>query len=390
MPSLLSDGPVARELAPDDDAGKAPGAALPDARSRPAPRRLNGLRRRLWLSLAALLALAAGGLVLLLSQGQAPLATLVLYGNVDIREVLPAFNDSGRITRVLVHEGETVRQGELIATLDDTRYAAALSQAQGVMQSAGETLRKLLAGSRPEEIAEAKANMEALRVIFENDETNWRRYESAARTGAGSLADRDNARAALDAAQERYQAARQAYLLAVAGPRAEDIAAARADLLAAQAAVALARREFADTRLYAPANGMIEDRILEPGDMASPGTPVFTVALTSPLWVRAYVPESDLGHVALGMAATVTTDSFPGRVYHGWIGFLSPTAEFTPKTVETPGAQDLPGVPGACLRLRRAGRASARNAGNRACGSPRPAGGAAPSPGCGQDGNAGD
>jgi len=70
--------------------------------------------------------------------------------------------------------------------------------------------------------------------------------------------------------------------------------------------------------------------------MASPSAPVFTIALPSPLWVRAYVPESDLGHVRLGMMATVETDSYPGHVYHGWIGYLSPTAEFTPKTVETP------------------------------------------------------
>ena len=104
---------------------------------------------------------------------------------------------------------------------------------------------------------------------------------------------------------------------------------------AAVAAVALAQRNFDDTKLYAPSDGVIEDRILQPGDMASPASPVFTMAMPSPLWVRAYVPEKNVGHVRLGQAATVATDSYPGRVYHGWIGYLSPTAEFTPKTVET-------------------------------------------------------
>jgi HlyD family secretion protein len=261
---------------------------------------------------------------------------LHLYGNVDIREVAPAFNDSGHITRLLVQEGDRVKAGQLIATLDNTRYAAALAQAEGNMRSQKQVLAKLVAGSRPEEIAEAKATMEALAATYRNDGVNYRRAAALAQTGAGTVRQRDDAKAAFDTAGQQYEAARQAYVLAVKGPRAEDIAAARAAYEADQGAVALAKRELADTRLYAPADGIVEDRILEPGDMAAPTTPVYTIALTSPLWVRAYVAESDLGRIALGMPAKVTTDSFPGRVYHGWIGYIAPTAEFTPKTVETP------------------------------------------------------
>ena len=120
------------------------------------------------------------------------------------------------------------------------------------------------------------------------------------------------------------------------GPRKEDIAAARATLEAVRAPSPWPRRELADTRLYAPADGIVEDRILEPGDMASPSTPVYTIALDQPALGAGLRPEAELGRIRLGMAATVTTDSYPGRVYHGWIGYLSPTAEFTPKTVETP------------------------------------------------------
>ncbi|MFO7986143.1 MAG: efflux RND transporter periplasmic adaptor subunit, partial [Desulfatiglandaceae bacterium] len=103
-----------------------------------------------------------------------------------------------------------------------------------------------------------------------------------------------------------------------------------------QAGLDLARQRLSDTHLYAPAPGIIRDRILEPGDMAFPQVPVFTLALTDPLWVRAYVPEPSLGKIAPGMHAEVTTDSYPGKIYPGWIGFISPTAEFTPKNVETP------------------------------------------------------
>ena len=123
--------------------------------------------------------------------------------------------------------------------------------------------------------------------------------------------------------------------LAVAGSRKEDIAAARATLEANRAALAIARKQLADAALYAPAAGIIQDRILEPGDMASPQHPVYTLALTDPVWVRAYVPGPELGKLHPGMRAEVSTDSYPGKRYRAWIGFISPTAEFTPKAVET-------------------------------------------------------
>jgi HlyD family secretion protein len=319
---------------PQPEAPEASRVAGAPARQASAVRTPARRRLLLLLAVAVMLGIAAALYFRLNRPGAAYI--LQLYGNVDIREVSPAFNDSGHITRLLVQEGDRVKAGQLIATLDDTRYAAALAQAEGNMRSQGQVLAKLLAGSRPEEIAEAKATMDALAATYRNDEINYRRAEALAQTGAGTLRQRDDAKAAFAAARQQYEAARQAYILAVKGPRAEDIAAARAAYQADQGAVALARRELADTKLYAPADGVVEDRILEPGDMASPTTPVYTIALTSPLWVRAYVAESDLGKIALGMPAAVTTDSFPGRVYHGWVGYISPVAEFTPKTVETP------------------------------------------------------
>ncbi len=279
---------------------------------------------------------AAGIGVWLLRQNTPTGRILVLYGNIDIREIQAAFNDNGPITRMLVQEGDRVHRGELLAEIDDRRYQAGLEQAEGQLRNQAQVLARMLEGSRPEEIDQAKATMDALSVTYKNNEANYRRAEFLLQTGAGTTQQRDDTKAAFEAAKQQYEAARQAYILAVKGPRLKDIAAQRAALEAAQGTVALARRELADTRLYAPADGIIEDRILEPGDMASPSTPVFTIALNNPLWVRAYVPEKELGKVALGMRATVTTDSFPGRKYRGWVGYLSPAAEFTPKTVESP------------------------------------------------------
>ena len=318
---------------PEAKAPGAPRTTLEPARGA-APTRKTARKRLLAVLLLAVILGSAGALYFRLNRPGAAYE-LQLYGNVDIREVEPAFNDSGHVTRLFVQEGDRVRPGQLIATLDDTRYAAALAQAEGNMRDQQQVLAKLVAGSRPEEIAEAKATMEALRVTYRNDEVNYRRAAALALTSAGTIRQRDDAKAAFTTARQQYEAARQAYILAVKGPREEDIAAARAAYEADQGAVALAKRELVDTRLYAPSEGIVEDRILEPGDMAAPTTPVYTIALTSPLWVRAYVAESDLGKIALGMRATVTTDSFPDRVYHGWVGYIAPSAEFTPKTVET-------------------------------------------------------
>ncbi len=95
------------------------------------------------------------------------------------------------------------------------------------------------------------------------------------------------------------------------------------------------QHDLKDASLYAPCDGVVQNRILEVGDMASPQNTVYTVALTDPVWVRAYVAEPDLGKVFEGMQAKVITDSFPDKTYEGWVGFISPTAEFTPKPVET-------------------------------------------------------
>jgi HlyD family secretion protein len=146
----------------------------------------------------------------------------------------------------------------------------------------------------------------------------------------------DDARSGLIAARAELKVAEEALALAEQGPRVEDIDEARARLDAQQAQLTLSRELLADADLYAPADGVIRNRLLEVGDMASPQKPVLSMALINPVWVRAYLPESMLGRVAEGTPATVTTDSFPEKQYRGWVGYISPTAEFTPKNVETP------------------------------------------------------
>jgi len=260
---------------------------------------------------------------------------LLLYGNVDIRQIELAFHATGRIQKMFVQEGDTVTEGQLIALIDPSRYKAAVDKSRAQMKARQEILTRLLAGSRPEEIVAAQAKVAAAEAEFNDAEITFRRMEALVKNNSVPQQRLDNAEAAYLSAKARLNEARQNLILAQKGPRAEDIAAARAQLQADEAARALAEQELLDTKLYAPSAGTIQDRILEPGDMAFPQTPVFTLALDNPIWVRAYASETDLGKISPGMRVTVHSDSFPDKSYKGWLGFISPMAEFTPKQIET-------------------------------------------------------
>ncbi len=295
---------------------------------------MKGKLRGTFVLVAVLIGIAAGSYFYFHPDEQSD-RSLKLYGNVDIREIQLAFHGTGRIRVLHVEEGQAVREGALLAELDAARYEQAVNLARAKVSAQEEVLGRLLAGSRPEEIAAARAKVQAAEAAVRDAQQIHRRTRELAQSQYASQQKLDSAQAALKTAMAQLDAEQQALTLAVKGPRQEDIDAARAGLEADRAALALAQTELKDTRLYAPADGIIQNRILEPGDMAFPQTPVYTLALTDPIWVRAYVAEPDLGKIVPGMKAAVITDSFPGKVYEGWVGFISPTAEFTPKHVET-------------------------------------------------------
>ncbi|MHB8247633.1 MAG: efflux RND transporter periplasmic adaptor subunit [Acidithiobacillus sp.] len=287
-------------------------------------------------AVAVILVLAIGaGAAYWFTRAHAPTDVVTIYGNIDIRQVQAAFDDNGRILDLRVQEGDRVHKGQLLAELDPVRFQDAVAKDQGQVAAQEQVLARLLAGSRPEEIAEARAGTAAAQATLSNAEITWQRQQALAEQQYIPKQSLNNAAAALKTARANLDHARQALILAIKGPRKEDIAAARHTLEADRAALSLAQRELADSKLYAPEEGVVQDRILEPGDMANPQTPVFTLALDNPVWVRAYLPEKSLGQIRLGMKAWIESDSFPGQRFPGWVGFISPTAEFTPKTVET-------------------------------------------------------
>lgn len=209
---------------------------------------------------------------------------LVLYGNVDIRESRLAFNGSEHVTEILVDEGDHVQQGQLLARLHTDRLQASL--------------------------ARAKADVVAAQAEAHAAQLSYSRINTLLKDNLASPKDADEAEA-------RSRAA-----------------AAHVD--AAKAVVVEITEQLEDTALYAPFEGVVRERIAEIGDFVTPQTPVITLASLNPVWVRTYLPETELGRVKPGAIARISTDSYPGKVYEGWVGSVSPTAEFTPKNIETP------------------------------------------------------
>ena len=285
-----------------------------------------------------LVVLAVAGIAWWLTHRHAASADIVLYGNVDLREVDLAFNDSQRVASVLVHEGDYVHKGDVLARLDTSRLQPQLAQAEAQAAAQRAAVDRLHHGSRPQEIAQARANLVLAEADARQARDNYRRLEAVSDSSAGRAVSRqevDDAKAQADVSDAKVAVSRKALQLALIGPRQEDIAQAEALLDSEEAQVALLKQELADTELRAPLDAVVRSRIAEPGDMASPQKTALTLAITDPKWVRAYVSETDLGRVRPGMPATVAVDSFPGKRFEGWVGFISPEAEFTPKTVQT-------------------------------------------------------
>jgi HlyD family secretion protein len=260
---------------------------------------------------------------------------LKLYGNVDIREVELSFRVPGRLAEVRVDEGDPVKAGDVLAVLDAQRYRDVLAKAVGDRDVAAANMAKFHAGSRLEEVAQARAAVAQVEAQVENAVRVARRREELLKSGAISAQERDDAVASRDALLAQLQSARKGLQLQASGFRAEEVLGAEAALRSAEASVAAAMTDLADTEILAPSDGTVLSRVREPGAMAAAGATVLVVSLNRPVWVRAYVPEPSLGKVHLGMAVQVHTDSRPDKPYSGTVGFISPVAEFTPKNVET-------------------------------------------------------
>lgn len=260
---------------------------------------------------------------------------IVLLGTTDIREAHLAFRVGDRIASMLVDEGDAVTKGQLLASLDTTLLESELAAAEASADASAQTLERLVDGSRPEEISRGRAELAGAKARLADATINLKDTKAAFVKGAASQRGLDTAQAAHDEAAALVESLQATLDLLIAGPRAEDIAVAKAEHRGALARVSTAQQHLADAQLIAPHAGIIRARLHEPGEIVSATSPVLLLSITDPLWVRVYLDEVDLGKVVLGMKATITVDSDPGTSFDGWLGSISPTAEFTPKPVET-------------------------------------------------------
>jgi HlyD family secretion protein len=260
----------------------------------------------------------------------------VFYGNVDIREVDLGFRVAGRVDRMVFDEGDKVPAGAVLAQLDKQPFLNDLALQTAAISQQEANLQKLQTGSRPEEIEQARANVAARQAALENARGVYRRQLELQKRDYASEQVFENAAATLRQAEAELKLAQESEKLAVQGSRKEDIAAANAALEAARAQKQIAETALADTELKAPSDGIILTRAVEPGAIVAAGTTVYTLSLQHPVWVRAYVSEPRLGTLHPGMAVEVYTDTRPDQPYPAQVGFISPVAEFTPKSVETP------------------------------------------------------
>ena len=263
-------------------------------------------------------------------------SSLVLYGNVDIRTVNSSFRVSGRLMQLNYEEGDHIKQGDLLAKLDAKPYQNAVNQAKANLMVKQAQLDLMINGYRKEEVAQAAAQVLQYQASYDYAENNYQRMAKLIKSSSISKDQFDNSLTLRDQAQANLQTAKQKLEKLTNGYRKEEIEAAQATVQAAQAELAQAELNLSDTELYAPSQGTILTRAVESGTMLTAGSPIYAISLDRPVWVRAYIDEINLHQAIPGRKVYVFTDSQPDKPYVGQIGFVSPTAEFTPKTVETP------------------------------------------------------
>lgn len=291
------------------------------------------MNKKLIFPIAVVALAAGGGTWACRGRGQADRPTL--FGNVDIRDVSLAFRVGGRVSDIRVDEGSVVRAGDLIASLDAEPLQDAVANAEAAVAATGAHAAMLHKGYRTEDVEQAKARLDSARAALKEAEQQLARQQTMVPTGAAPQRTLDNAQSQRDQAAAQVRTAEQNLRELSTGYRKEEVEEADGQARQAQASLATAQLNLRDAQLIAPSDGVILTRAVEKGSMVAAGTPGFSLTLTSPVWARAYVSETELGRFNSGTKVTLATDLHPERPYHGVVGFVSPTAEFTPKNVET-------------------------------------------------------
>lgn len=260
---------------------------------------------------------------------------ILLSGTVEAREIDLSFRIGGHMDRLLADEGDSVKQGQVVARLDTRDFQLALDQATATADVAKAALATLKAGTRKQQIHVAEADLQKARAQLSFAKSEVKRVKALIPKQLATQQQLDSQQLQQKVAEASVEQARQQLLLLQEGTRREDIEHAEKEYAARMEAVDQAQQQLAYTDLVSPVTGMVTVRLKEAGEMVAAGEPVLRVAELARPWVRGYLSEADLGRVHLGQTVTIRVDGLPGREFKGRLSFISPVAEFTPKTVET-------------------------------------------------------
>lgn len=258
-----------------------------------------------------------------------------LNGRIESATVDLGPKVAGRVVSIRVREGDRVKAGDLLLTLDLGETSVAVEREQAGVRSAEARVDDLEAGNRSAEIAAAGAEVGDRRAAVELAEKESERQEFLLAKNVGTQRDADRARTELKRARAAQKAAEERFALVRDGFRRDQTAAAKADAQRAEAMLKQSEIVAKEKEIRAPADGIIIHRLAEPGQLIAAGQSAITMAFADRLFVRTFIPESALGKVKMGTAARVSVDAFPNRTFAARITEISPESEFTPKAVET-------------------------------------------------------
>jgi HlyD family secretion protein len=286
--------------------------------------------------IAVLLLVAAGaGVWYLRGRSQRAAAPYSASGTVEATEAQLGFQAPGQVAEIVVHEGDSVHAGQVLARLDPAEAQARHAQAAAQVAAARAALAELERGSRSEEVGQARAAAAAAGARLKDAESDDRRAQVLYDGGAISQEALDNARTARVVARDQAAQAEEQLRQVRNGPTRERIDQARAQLAQAEAALKATEVTLGNLTLNAPFDGLVTVRHREPGEIVAAGSPVLTLINPADRWVRIYIQESRVGAVRLGSRAAISSDTYPGKTYPGEIAYIASEAEFTPKNVQT-------------------------------------------------------
>lgn len=261
--------------------------------------------------------------------------SITASGVIEATEVDISPKVSGHVVKLDIKEGAQIKKGDVVALLDQEELNAQLNKALANLSVAAARLNLLKAAPQQEIVKEAQEGVEQAKANLENAASNLKRMESLLAQNAVPQKSLDDAKTRFETGEAQYNAAKERLKIIQTGARREETEVVQQQLKVAEAEVALIRVKLNDTTVKSPVAGMVMLKLTEEGEFVPTGKPIVTIGKLDSVWLKVYVPESDLGRIRLNQSAKIWVDSFPDKPFQGKVMEISSEAEFTPKHIQT-------------------------------------------------------